>query len=317
MPEGIERYAMAGTRATAGKPQQVGLLLPNPLGLYDMLGNVSQMMLGPYRLNRVGRPQGQAGGVALRGGNYTSPPASLHVAMRDEMPPYNPADNTPTRLATAGFRVVISATTADGLADVEAERAAFDAVSGQTAQAVDDPRRLIALLKQQSQDPAVRQGLDRITGALAASQRERDDLAKVALGAELEAAVTLAQNIWTTDAIAGVLERVYEGVASQAELNRQAHASAARLRYYIAGTADGYSRLVRQLAESPARAQVDGQAALLLTQLGSRGRTREAAFMPVVLAHVAAVVAGRHLATDEVVAAILAVPANAAPAAPR
>ncbi len=313
MPEGIERYAMAGTRLTAGKPQQVGLLLPNPLGLYDVLGNVSQMMLGPYRLNRVGREQGQAGGVVLRGGNYTSPPASLHTAMRDEMPPYNSADNTPTRLATVGFRVVLSATTADGLADVEADRAAFDAVSGATTQAVDDPRRLIALLKGQALDPAVRDGLDRITDALSSSQRDRDDQAKAAIGAELEAAVTLAQSIWTTDYIAGVLERVAEGVASQAELNRQNHVAAARLRYYIAGTADGYSRLIRQMADSSVHSQVDGQAALLLTQLGNRGRTREAAFMPIVLKHVAAIVTGRHLATDEVVAAILAVPSNSAP----
>ena len=78
MPGGPERYVLAGSRAAGGRVSQVGQRLPNPLGLYDMLGNAGQMMLDPYRLNRVGRPHGQAGGIAVRGGDYTgSSPASL------------------------------------------------------------------------------------------------------------------------------------------------------------------------------------------------------------------------------------------------
>ncbi len=309
MPEGIERYAMAGTRATAGKPQQVGLLLPNPLGLYDMLGNVSQMMLGPYRLNRVGRPQGQAGGVVLRGGSYASPPASLHTAMRDEMPPYNPADNTPTRLSTVGFRVVISATTADGLAEVEADRAAFDAASGSQAQAADDPRRLVALLRAQALDPAIRDGLDRLTATLSSAQRERDDQAKAALGAEIEAAITLAQSIWTTERMARVQDSLTEFFPQQPDVQARFHEAATRTRNYIDGTVDGYSRLVRQMASSPAHDAVDAQAALVAQQLQSRGRPRESAFLPVLLQHVAAVAAGKRLAADTVRAEIIAIPA--------
>ena len=72
MPEGPDRHVLAGSRAAGGRVGQVGQRLPNPLGLYDMLGNAGQMMLEPYRMNRVGRPHGQAGGIAVRGGNYTA-----------------------------------------------------------------------------------------------------------------------------------------------------------------------------------------------------------------------------------------------------
>ena len=304
MPEGIERYAMAGTRLTAGKPQQVGLLLPNPLGLYDMLGNVSQIMLEPYRLNRVGREQGQAGGIVLRGGNYTSPPASLHVAMRDEMPPYNPVDNTPTRLATVGFRVVLSATTADGLTEVEADRTAFDALSGTQTQAVDDPRRLVALLKAQALDPAVRDGLDRISATLASAQRDRDDQARMALGAEIEAAATLALSVWTADSTAKAQDALVAFFPTAASKD-QLRAAAARTRNYMVGYVDGYSRLVRQMGTGPARDQIQGQTELVKQLLQSRGRTREVAFLPGLLQHAAIVLAGHALSQDTVTADIL------------
>jgi formylglycine-generating enzyme required for sulfatase activity len=315
MPEGIERYAMAGTRLTAGKPQQVGLMLPNPLGLYDMLGNVSQMMLTPYRLNRVGRPHGQAGGIVLRGGNYASPPASLHTAMRDEMPPYNPADNSPTKLATVGFRVVLSATTADGLAEVEADRAAFDAVSGAQAQAADDPRRLVTLLKAQALDPVIRDGLDRITATLASAQRERDDQARIALEAEMEAAVTLAQSIWSTEGNARLQDKLVD-FFPQPEMKAQVRAAAGRTRNYVAGSIDGYSRLVRQMASSPLHDQLQAESAVVLQQLQSRGHPREAAFVPVVLKHAGLVAAGHRLVPEDVRMDILAIPVASVPAAP-
>ena len=313
MPEGIERYALAGTRLTAGKPQQVGLLLPNPLGLYDMLGNVSQMMLTPYRLNRVGRLHGQAGGITLRGGSYASPPASLHTAMRDEMPPYDAADNTPTRLATVGFRLVLSATTADGLADVEADRAAFEAASGTRSQAADDPRRLIALLRDQALDPAIRSGLDRVSATLVSAQRDRDDQAKAALEAEIEAAITLAQSVWSTDLTSRALDNVADLNPEGSGLRAAGHRSAERLRNYIAGTVDGYSRLVRQMATSPVHDSVQAQSALVLQQVQSRGRSREAAFMPVLLKHVASAASGRALPPDQVRADLLSVPADKSP----
>ncbi|NVN38350.1 SUMF1/EgtB/PvdO family nonheme iron enzyme [Komagataeibacter swingsii] len=70
MPEGNDHYIVAGP--DIGALQPVGTLKPNPLGLYDILGEVDQIMLDPYRLNRVGRLHGQVGGVLLRGENYLS-----------------------------------------------------------------------------------------------------------------------------------------------------------------------------------------------------------------------------------------------------
>src|SRR5262249_46310022 len=64
MPDGTAKYAwFQGAKSAAGQIRPVGLLQPNPLGLHDMLGNAAELVLEPYRLNKVGRLQGQPGGV--------------------------------------------------------------------------------------------------------------------------------------------------------------------------------------------------------------------------------------------------------------
>jgi hypothetical protein len=179
MPEGADRSILAGSRAAGG---QVGQRLPNPLGLYDMLGNAGQMMLEPYRMNRVGRPHGQAGGIAVRGGSYAaSSPATLHTAMRDEIPPFDAATGEATRLPTIGFRLVLSAPAVGDLPEVERARAEFTQVSGARQQAADDPRATITALREQTADENLRSGLDRLSTRLASDQRERADAANVAL----------------------------------------------------------------------------------------------------------------------------------------
>jgi formylglycine-generating enzyme required for sulfatase activity len=62
----------SGAQSSNGKVQLIGLLNPNPLGLYDMLGNVSEMMFTPFYLNKLNRLHGQAGGYVVRGGNILS-----------------------------------------------------------------------------------------------------------------------------------------------------------------------------------------------------------------------------------------------------
>lgn len=53
----------AGAQSSNGKIQLVWRLAHNPLGLYDMLGNVSEMMFTPFSLNKLHRMHGQTGGL--------------------------------------------------------------------------------------------------------------------------------------------------------------------------------------------------------------------------------------------------------------
>ena len=292
MPEGAERYILAGSRGAGGRAGQVGSRLPNPLGLYDMLGNAGQMMLEPYRLNRVGRPHGQAGGIAVRGGNYTASPASLHVAQRDEIPPYDAATGEATRLATVGFRLVLSAPAAGSLPEVEAARAAFAQVSGARQQAADDPRAALALLRDATGDEALRGALDRLSARLASDARERADLASIALAAQLEAGVVLAENVWSFNNLANV-QRGFLADQTDPENRRIVGLGLARNLAQADAVMDSYMRLVRQVATGPARGGVAAGMALLQQELAARSQTMLLPFVQIVRNQVIAVAAGQ------------------------
>ncbi|MCX7362776.1 MAG: SUMF1/EgtB/PvdO family nonheme iron enzyme, partial [Alphaproteobacteria bacterium] len=70
----LSKYAwFSSPGSSAGEAQPVGLLDPNPLGLFDMLGNVEELVLDQFRLNRVGRLHGQPGGIVVRGARSAPP----------------------------------------------------------------------------------------------------------------------------------------------------------------------------------------------------------------------------------------------------
>ena len=298
MPEGPDRYILAGSRAAGGRVGQVGQKLPNPLGLYDMLGNAGQMMLDPYRLNRVGRPHGQAGGIAVRGGNYTiSSPASLHTSMRDEIPPFDAATGEPTRLPTMGFRLALSAPTVADLPDVERAEAEFADIAGARQQAADDPRAVIAALREQTGDEALKQGLDRLAARLASDQRERTDAANVALVAQLEAGVLLAQNVWDFTNRARIQTDLLQNL-TQPDDQRVAKEAAARNLSQADASMDGYMRLVRQIATGPARGAVAAQMDVLRQEVTARSQSTMLAFLPLLQQHATDLAAGRPVQRD-------------------
>lgn len=106
MPEGLNAYEwFAGSQSANGRLQLAGLLKPNPLGLHDMLGNADEMMFEPFRLNKLDRYHGQAGGYVVRGGNFLTPQASLHTAARNEQSYYDSKDQTRTR--NTGLRLAL------------------------------------------------------------------------------------------------------------------------------------------------------------------------------------------------------------------
>jgi len=91
------------------KPRPVGSLKPNPLGLYDILGNVSELVFDLFHLSTQGHLHGQAGGFLVKGGHFRSWRNTLRTSWRREHPHFNPNLGKPTRLETVGFRVAISA----------------------------------------------------------------------------------------------------------------------------------------------------------------------------------------------------------------
>lgn len=82
---------------------------PNPLGLFDIYGNVEELMLEPFRLNAVGRTHGQPGGLVTRGGSADLEDAQIYTARRSEYPMYSTISGTALQGEYFGARFVIGA----------------------------------------------------------------------------------------------------------------------------------------------------------------------------------------------------------------
>lgn len=92
--------------APDGKVRVVGLKQPNPLGLYDILGNVNEIILDPFYATRTGRLHGQSGGFIVRGGSVSSTKADMTTAYRSERSYFS--RNKETVGKDTGMRVVLS-----------------------------------------------------------------------------------------------------------------------------------------------------------------------------------------------------------------
>ena len=96
----------ASESAADGKVRPIGLKDPNPAGLYDVLGNVSEMMLDPFYATRTGRLHGQSGGFIVRGGSVINAKADMLTAYRSERAYFTRGKET--KGSDAGMRIVLS-----------------------------------------------------------------------------------------------------------------------------------------------------------------------------------------------------------------
>lgn len=108
MKGNLAEYAWFNNAKSAnGRLQVIGRLKPNPLGLFDTLGNASEMMFDSFKLNKLNRYHGQDGGITVRGGSYLKSESNVNNVSRLEIPFY---DKSGTKKAKdIGFRVAIVA----------------------------------------------------------------------------------------------------------------------------------------------------------------------------------------------------------------
>ncbi|MCA3422987.1 MAG: SUMF1/EgtB/PvdO family nonheme iron enzyme [Roseomonas sp.] len=193
MPEGMQRHVwFQGTRSSGGRVRPIGMLEPNPLGIFDILGNVAEWVLEPYRLNRVGRPHGQAGGMVARGGDFLTPEDQIRSSLRIELPPLD-RNGEALRLRSLGFRPVLALVATSSDQRPAQLRAAFEAEAQSRGSASEDPARLLEVLKNDTPDPALRQGIDRVGAALRTAQRERNDQEMQTIKSEIRNAAEIGR----------------------------------------------------------------------------------------------------------------------------
>ncbi len=210
-PEGLVRYAwFEGTQSANGKAQMTGLLKPNPLGLHDMLGNLDEVVLEPFRLNRLDRLHGQAGGFVVRGGNFFTPEADIRSAYRKEVPYYKGAE--PVRSPTTGFRVAITGPVITSRERLQGIREAWGAL-GKTpaptpagpaldAKPLTDPVEEVGALAQAADSPnlkarlmALQKQLKDIQLELRTSVQQQEDKRRLAARASLRLGAFLCQKL--------------------------------------------------------------------------------------------------------------------------
>lgn len=179
----------SGAQSSNGKVQLIGLLSPNPLGLYDMLGNVSEMMFTPFYLNKLNRLHGQAGGFVVRGGNILSGPAEIRSAARKEVNYYDQA--TPFTSKTTGLRLVLVAPTITSTAKVKQLEKSWETLGAEhqanatKSEEAKDTAKALGSLASNVEDAALKQKLKVLENQLRASnqkqQEERDQSIRASL----------------------------------------------------------------------------------------------------------------------------------------
>ena len=97
----IGRYEW--NRSSSGNQvRECGTARPNPLGLYDMLGNVEELTINLFSPEYL---QGRFGDYVVRGGNYSE--SELSASHRSEYFAYQ-AGGAPNRSPKLGFRLALS-----------------------------------------------------------------------------------------------------------------------------------------------------------------------------------------------------------------
>src|SRR4029077_248341 len=98
----LARYEwFAGARSSHDKLQPIGLLEPNPLKLYDMLGNAAELVSNLYQIEYI---QGRSGALTVRGGSFRSEQGDLRSSLRTEQSLYT-TDLRPAHADSLGFRI--------------------------------------------------------------------------------------------------------------------------------------------------------------------------------------------------------------------
>lgn len=107
MEGSLRDYAwFSGAQSSNGKLNIIGKLKPNPLDLYDLLGNAQEMMFDSFQATRTNRLHGQPGGFIVRGGSYLTNQNNISSSYRAERAYFTNGEESKAK--DVGFRLVLA-----------------------------------------------------------------------------------------------------------------------------------------------------------------------------------------------------------------
>ena len=257
MPEGMNDYEWyAGAQSSNGVVQLMGRLKPNPLGLHDMLGNVDEIILESFRLNKLDRQHGQAGGFVVRGGNFLSKPEALRSSARKELAYYGPKG--PTKAKTTGMRLALVSIALTSRERVQAIEKSWQALG--TEQGTVNPNepaeesavQRLGSLASSLEDDKLKAQLKQLEGDLRAANLRQEEMRDQAIRANLELGSFLCTKLKDDVLFVELLHRNYDALCEadtddkqcasrKVKLDEQEDRVAKLARYYASNLIDASS----------------------------------------------------------------------------
>ncbi|MCM0036049.1 MAG: formylglycine-generating enzyme family protein [Burkholderiaceae bacterium] len=240
MPDGLNKYVwFAGSQSANGKLQLAGLLQPNPLGLHDMLGNADEMMFESFRLNKLDRFHGQAGGFIVRGANYMTPESDIRTSWRQEQTYYREA--SPNKQKTSGFRLVVVAPSLtstgrskeieQGWAELGARENAPNASANAQGPATTSTVERLSNLMSGLKDDKLKKELETLRTELRTSNQTRDEQRGTAIRSALQQGAFMCVLLSQEGRFYDGLKKHYDGLCSKVEtLSKEDQASCSKIK---------------------------------------------------------------------------------------
>lgn len=310
MAGSVSEYAwFQGPRSAAGQRHPVGLLEPNPLDLYDMLGNVEEFTLDPFQMNRVGREHGQVGGFVTRGGSYLTAEADLSTAHRTEYSYFDESQGTATRLPTFGFRLVVAAPVTVSQLRITAIRQAWnEARRFRVSTDAFDPIATLQTIVRGMTDVELKARLEEVAAAFNREVSSRNEIEARAIRRAIDSGAVLIRVIRSDNHDVNILETIRDRACRDSQDDadcRQREGQLETARERLHNTLRAYIDIVVQVATDYRLEEIEEQLAIQLQSYEQNDLDAFARFAELFVAQSRAYQAAQSLDPDAVLVQII------------
>ncbi|SAI39087.1 gliding motility-associated lipoprotein GldK [Bordetella ansorpii] len=207
----------AGAQSSNGKVQLPGLLKPNPLGLHDMLGNVGEMTLDAFRLNKLDRQHGGTGAYVIRGGDFRKPEADIRASARREGNYYS--EDGEQKEKNVGVRWVVAApelTSRERIQQLEKSWSALGSgqVSGEAGGKGKSAVQELGDLAGKVEDQKLKDQLKDLEGKLRASNQLQEEARDQAIRASLNLGAFLCTKLRDDGRYVDYVKKTYDDLCT-------------------------------------------------------------------------------------------------------